>query len=89
MRIHSDSLGTDPLPLTNHNPAISSVSPNTENLNKAPQAGRQKANTLNVFNNNTYTNFKTAHKRMLILRWYHAQELFESEMSVTTGGFEL
>ena len=47
------------------------------------------SNTLNMFNNNIYTNFKTADKHMLILRWCHAQELFGSRFPVTTGGFEL
>ena len=41
-----------------------------------------------MFNSNTYTNVKTAYKHMLILRWCHAQELFESQIPVTAG-FEL
>ena len=47
------------------------------------------SNTLNMFNNDTYTNFKTAYKHMLILWWCHAQELFGSQIPVTTGGIEL
>ena len=38
--INSVSLGTD-LPLANHNPAISSVPPVTENLNKSPLAQKK------------------------------------------------
>ena len=29
-----------------------------------------------MFNDNTYTNLKTAYEHMLILRWSHARELF-------------
>ena len=47
-------------------------------------------NALNMFNSNTYTNFKIPYKHMmLILQWCYAQELFESQTPVTTGGFEL
>ena len=38
--IYSVSLGTDP-PLANHNPAIFSVPPGTEKLNKFPQADKK------------------------------------------------
>ena len=61
-------MSTD-LSLANLNPAISSVPPDTENL-KSPQADKKpcNSNSLNMFNNNTYANFKTAYKHMLILR---------------------
>ena len=42
-----------------------------------------------MFNNNTYTNLKTAYEHMLNLRWCHARELFGSQIPVITGGFEL
>ena len=42
-----------------------------------------------MFNNNTYTNFKTVHKHMLILERRHARELFASQNPVTTRGFEV
>ena len=82
-------MSTD-LSLANLNPAISSVPPDTENL-KSPQADKKpcNSNSLNMFNNNTYTNFKTAYKHMLILRWCHPQELFGSQIPVTTGRFKL
>ena len=35
------------------------------------------SNTLNIFNNNTYTNFKTAYKHMLIL-WWRLDHKFQS-----------
>ena len=47
------------------------------------------SNNLNMFNNNTYTYFKTAYKHMLILQWCHARRLFGSQIPVITGGFEL
>ena len=57
-RLNSVSLATDP-PIK---PQLSnsSVPPGTENLNKSPQAGKNSY-TLNIFNNNIYTNFKTAY----------------------------
>ena len=48
------------------------------------------SNTLKMFiNNNTYNNFETAYKHMLILQWCYARGLFGSQIPVTTGGFEL
>ena len=38
---HSVSPRTDPPPLVNHNPAISSVPQGTENLNKSLQADKK------------------------------------------------
>ena len=91
---HSVRLGTDP-PLPNHNPAISSAPPAPSHqaltiLTSPPRQTKSpdNSNTLNMFNSNTYTNVKTAYKHMLILRWCHAQELFESQIPVTAG-FEL
>ena len=57
-RLNSVSLATDP-PIK---PQLSnsSVPPGTGNLNKSPQAGKNSY-TLNIFNNNIYTNFKTAY----------------------------
>ena len=45
--------------------------------------------TFNMVNNNTFTNFKTAYRHMLILQWCHAREIFGSQIPVATGGFEL
>ena len=55
-------MDTDPPPV-NSNPAISSVLPGTENLNKSPQADKKpdNSNILNMLNSNTYTNFKSAY----------------------------
>ena len=39
-----------------------------------------------MFNNNTYANFKTAYKHMLILRWCRARELFGSQVPVIKEG---
>ena len=67
------------IPLGNENPAISFVPPDNENIlasHSRQTKSLDNSNTLNMFNNNTYTNFKTAYKHMLILRWYHAGELF-------------
>ena len=65
--------------------------PGTENLNRSPQQTKtpHSSDTLNLFNNNTYTNLKSARKHMLILQQCHAQELFGSQIPMTTGGFEL
>ena len=55
-------------PQANHNPAISSVPLGTENLKASRQIkSLDNSDTLNMFNNNTYTNFKAAHKHMSIL----------------------
>ena len=51
-------MGTDPPPV-NSNPAISSVLPGTENLNKTKSP--DNSNIFNMFNSNTYTNFKSAY----------------------------
>ena len=53
--LHSASLGTDPSLLANHNPAIFSIPLGTEKLNKSPR--------LHIFDN-TYTDFRTAYKRL-------------------------
>ena len=45
------------------------------------------SNTMNMFNNNTYANFKTAYT--LFLQCCHARELFGSHILVTTGRFEM
>ena len=60
-------------------------------LTNAPRQTKSldNSNTLNMFNKNTYANFKTAYTHMLILRWCHAGELFGSQIPMTTGGFEL
>ena len=73
-------------PPVNHNPTISSVPPGTENRNKYRRQTKSldNSNKLNMFNSNTYTSFKTAYKHMLILRWCHGQELFGSQIPVTT-----
>ena len=65
--IHSVSLGTDPL-LTNHNPVISSPSQALKVLTSPPGQTKSldNSNTLKMFNNNTYTNFKTAETRLYI-----------------------
>ena len=79
------------IPLVNHNPAISSL-PQALKILASPlrqTKSPDNPNTLNMFNNNIYINFKTAYKHMLILWWCHAQELFESQIPVITGGFEL
>ena len=46
------------------------------------------SNTLNMFDSNTYTKFQSS-LHTLLLWWCHAEELFESQIPVTTGGFEL
>ena len=65
------SLGTDTT-LINHNPAIFSVAPGTENLNNPPPPRQTKAmiynsNVLHIVNNNTYADFRKAYKDILIL----------------------
>ena len=87
---HSLSLGTDPPP-ANQNPAISSVPQSLKILTSPPRQTKSpdNSNTLNMFNNNTYTNFKRTYKHMLLLQWCHTLELFGSQIPVTTGGFEL
>ena len=66
-RVHSVNLGTDPF-LANHNPAISSVLAGTGKVIKSTEADKSpdNSNVLHVFNNNTYTNFRNAHKHILI-----------------------
>ena len=58
----SNSLGTDP-PSSKPQPAIFSVPPGTEDLTKSPETDKSLDNsdTFDMFNNNTYTNFKTAY----------------------------
>ena len=58
-----------PLPLANHNPAISSFPQALQILISSPWQKKSPDNsyTLNMFNNNIYTNCKTAYKHMLIL----------------------
>ena len=53
-------MGTDP-PLRNHNPATFSSSPGTEKLEN-----RDNADMLRMFNNNNYTDLRTANKHVLI-----------------------
>ena len=86
-RDRSISLGTDP-PLVNHNPATSV--PQVLEIVTSPLRQTKifdNSNNLNMFNNNTFTNFQTTYKHMLILRLCHTGELFGSQISVTTGGF--
>ena len=68
-----------PLPLANHNPAISSFPQALQILISSPWQKKSPDNsyTLNMFNNNTYTNCKTAYKHMLILWW--CWELFKPQ----------
>ena len=81
-------MGAD-LSLANHKPAICSVPPDTEILTSSPRQTKRpdNSNTLNMFDNKIYTDFKTTYKYMLILWWCCAQELFRSQIPVTTGGF--
>ena len=62
------------IPLENHNPAISSLPQTLKILTSPPRQTKSpdNSNTLNMFNNNTFTNFKTAYKLMLIPPWCHA-----------------
>ena len=53
----------------NHNPAIFSVPPGTGKLSKSPQVDKKPwfmSNILHMFNNNTYADFRTAYKHILI-----------------------
>ena len=59
--IHSVSLGSDP---TNQNPAILSVLQALKNLKTLISP-----HVLQMFNNNTYTDFRTAYKHLLIPRY--------------------
>ena len=97
---HGVSLGTDsPLPSTPPPPPIKQtttqqflLSPEVLKILTSPPSQTKSldnSNTLIMFNNNTYTNFKTAYKYMLILSWCHAQELFWSQILVTTVEFQL
>ena len=67
MEIHSVSLSL----IANHNPANFSASPppGTEKLNKSPRQTKNpdNSNMLHMFYNNTYTDFRTAYKYVLIL----------------------
>ena len=53
-------MGTDPS-LRNHNPATFSSFPGTEKLEN-----RDNADMLRMFNNNNYTDLRTANKHVLI-----------------------
>ena len=55
------------IPLPNHNPAIFSVPSGTENLNKFPrQKNYDNSNMLDMFNSDTYTDFITTYKHVLV-----------------------
>ena len=58
-------------PLENHKPAIYSVSSGTEKLNKFLKEYKKiiKSNFSYMFNNNTYTDFRTAYTHFLIPRY--------------------
>ena len=62
--VHSVSLGIDH-PLENHNPVTISVPQGTENLPRKTKSP-DNSNMLYVFHNDTYTDFRTANKRILI-----------------------
>ena len=64
---HSVSLGTDH-PLANHNPAIFSVLPGTEKPIKSSKKtnSHDNSNLWHMFNNTTYTDFRTTYKHVLI-----------------------
>ena len=85
---HGVTLGTDPPPPSRKPQPINFFCPpGDENLNKSPPRQTKSpdnSSTLIMFNNDTYANFKTDYKHMLILQWCHAQELFESQIPVTT-----
>ena len=68
---HSVSLGTVPLlpiPLANHNQAIFSDFPDTEKITSPSRQTEtpDNLNMLHMFNNNTYTDFRTAYKGVII-----------------------
>ena len=57
------------IPLANHNLAIFSVPQGTEELNKLPQADNN-SNVLLMFDNNSYIDFRTACKHVLIPSYF-------------------
>ena len=65
----SVSLGTDPP--NKPQPSNFFWAPGTEEINKSPQADIKpdNSNVLYMFNNNTYTDFRVAYRRALILNW--------------------
>ena len=56
------------IPPSKPNPGILSVPPGTEKLNKSPKKKKSpdNSNVLDMFNNNTHTDFRTASKHVLI-----------------------
>ena len=54
--------------LANHNQEIFPVPPGTEELKKPPRQTKSpdNSNVLHMFHNNTYTDFRTAYRHVLI-----------------------
>ena len=67
---HSVSLGTDP-PLANHNPVIFSVPQALKNLKSSLKLIKSpdNSNIFLIFNNNAYTDLRTAYKHIFILSY--------------------
>ena len=72
MLSHSISLGTDS-PLANNNPAIFESPLALKYLANPPD----NSNVLHMFNNNTYTDFRTDHKHFLIPSYIISSDLIK------------